>query len=160
MNDRFFNKHKAVLDMRLLSLVPLVACMYCLSHHENDGLYAKEFKIYALSTSENLGSSHEMALCAIFHDSLPFVSTGPMLNVVRSLGATRSMMQAMDRIEGVNCMKLPWEGALLPTVRRQLGVFKDSVLKLLARDPAERPSMEQFCISCDRVLAGSTSVQL
>lgn len=70
------------------------------------------------------------------------------------------MLQVMDRIEGRNGLQLPWEGTMPPVVRRKLGVFKASVLKLLARDPAERPSMKEFCTSCDRVLAGSTSVQL
>lgn len=66
----------------------------------------------------------------------------------------------MDRIEGLNGLKFPWEGTMSPAVRRQLGVFRDSVLQLLARDPEQRPSMEEFCLSCDRVLAGSTSVQV
>ena len=66
----------------------------------------------------------------------------------------------MDRIEGLNGLKLPWEGALTPAVRRQLGIFRSQVLQLLARDPAQRPSMVDFCKSCDRALAGSTSVQL
>ena len=73
---------------------------------------------------------------------------------------SRFKMQVMDRIEGLNGLTLPWEGDLTPAVRRQLGIFRGSVLQLLARDPAQRPSMEEFCMSCDRVLAGSTSVQL
>lgn len=70
------------------------------------------------------------------------------------------LMQAMDRIQGLNGLQLPWEGTLTPAVRRQLRVFRGTVLKLLARDPAERPSMQEFCTSCDRVLGGSTSVQI
>lgn len=69
-------------------------------------------------------------------------------------------MQVMDRIEGVNGLQLPWEGALSPAVRTQLGIFRSIVLRLLARNPAERPSLEDFCVSCDRVLAGTTTVQL
>lgn len=69
-------------------------------------------------------------------------------------------MQVVDRIEGIMGLQLPWEGSLSPAVRMQLGIFKSSVLKLLARDPAERPSMEEFCLSCDRVLAGTTTVHL
>jgi hypothetical protein len=70
-------------------------------------------------------------------------------------------MQVMDHIQGVNGKRLPWEaGNLTPANRRRLGVFKSSVLMLLSRDPAERPSMERFCEQCNRVLAGSTSVQL
>lgn len=34
------------------------------------------------------------------------------------------------------------------------------LLSLLARDPAQRPSMDEFCVSCDQVLAGSVSVQV
>ena len=70
-------------------------------------------------------------------------------------------MQVMDRIEGLNNKRLPWEGsALSPTNRRKLGIFRASVLSLLSRDPASRVSLDEFCISCDRVLAGSTTVQL
>lgn len=66
----------------------------------------------------------------------------------------------MDHIQGMNGLQLPWEGTVQPAVRRQLGIFKGNVLHLLARDPAERPSMAEFCRSCDRALAGSSSVQL
>jgi hypothetical protein len=69
-------------------------------------------------------------------------------------------VQVMDRIQGLNGKELPWEGArLTPTARRQLGIFKNSVMQLLSRDPAERPSMEQFCVTCNSVLAGSTTVE-
>lgn len=68
-------------------------------------------------------------------------------------------LQVMARIEGLQGLQLPWEGAMAPEVRRQLGIFKDSVLQLLARKPESRPSMEEFCVTCDRVLAGSTTVQ-
>lgn len=71
----------------------------------------------------------------------------------------------MDRIEGVNGRELPWEGASFTSregvnKRRRLGIFKATVSTLLARDPARRPSMKQFCDSCNRVLAGSTTVQV
>jgi hypothetical protein len=70
-------------------------------------------------------------------------------------------VQVMDRIQGLNGLQLPWEGDNLTTAnRRKLGIFKGSLLKLLDRDPAERPSMEEFCDACTRVLAGSTSVHL
>lgn len=69
------------------------------------------------------------------------------------------MLQVMDRIEGRNGLQLPWDAsALTPTNRRKLGIFKQSVTMLLSRDPALRPSMAQFCESCDQVLAGSTTV--
>ena len=70
-------------------------------------------------------------------------------------------VQVMDRIEGMNGQQLPWEGTdLTPAHRRRLGVFKASIVQLLARDPAQRPSMQHFCDSCNRVLAGSTTVQV
>jgi hypothetical protein len=69
-------------------------------------------------------------------------------------------VQVMDQIEGVNGRQLPWEGAKLTSHnRRRLGLFRASISMLLSRDPAKRPSMEEFCDACDRVLAGSISVQ-
>ena len=66
----------------------------------------------------------------------------------------------MDRIEGVNGGQLPWEGiSLTPGNRRKLGIFRTSLMALLARDARQRPSMAAFCDTCDRVLAGSTTVQ-
>ena len=44
--------------------------------------------------------------------------------------------------------------------RRKLGVFRGILMALLSHVPAERPSMEKSCESCDRVLAGTTTVQL
>lgn len=70
-------------------------------------------------------------------------------------------VQVMDCIEGLNGLQLPWEGdSLTAENRRKLGIFRGSITALLARDPAKRPSMEDFCESCNQVLAGSTSVQL
>lgn len=70
----------------------------------------------------------------------------------------RVVTQVMDEIQGVNGQLLPFEGALLTTkIKRRLGVFKNLVLLLLARNPEDRPTMAQFCASCDRVLAGSTT---
>ena len=67
----------------------------------------------------------------------------------------------MDRIEGVNGQELPWEGACMtPANKRRLGVFRNSLMALLARDPSQRPSMSKFCATCNRVLAGSTTVQV
>lgn len=51
-------------------------------------------------------------------------------------------------IEGVHGLHLPREVTLPTGIRTRLGVFRSNVLKLLARDPAERPSMEEFCKSC------------
>jgi hypothetical protein len=70
-------------------------------------------------------------------------------------------VQLMDCIEGLNGQELPWEGGgVTPAIRRRLGIFKDPIISLLSRDPGERPSMSEFCESCNRVLAGTTSVQL
>lgn len=52
------------------------------------------------------------------------------------------MLQVMDRIEGVNGLMLPWERDTTPAVRRQLGVFKDSVLQLLSRESATGASTQ------------------
>ena len=66
----------------------------------------------------------------------------------------------MDCIQGLNGKQLPWEGSrLTPKNRRRLGIFKSSVTALLSRDPRQRPSMAHFCYTCNRVLAGSTTVQ-
>ena len=67
----------------------------------------------------------------------------------------------MDSIEGLNGCEMPWEGAsLTPGTRRKLGIFRAPLMSLLAREPSQRPSMAEFCTSCDRVLAGSTTVQV
>ena len=42
--------------------------------------------------------------------------------------------------------------------RRKLWVFRSSLMSLLSRDPSQRPSMAKFCATCNRVLAGSTTV--
>jgi hypothetical protein len=69
-------------------------------------------------------------------------------------------MQMMDRIQGLKGKELPWEGkGITPAIRRRLGIFKAPIISLLSRDPLERPSMSEFCDTCNRVLAGSTSVQ-
>ena len=40
-------------------------------------------------------------------------------------------VQVMDRIEGVNGLVLPWEGAgMTPATRRKLGIFKATLMKL------------------------------
>ena len=66
-------------------------------------------------------------------------------------------VQVMDMIQGVQGKELPWEGASLSfTHRRRLGVFRESVMRLLARDAAQRSSMREFCASCDRLLASNT----
>lgn len=66
----------------------------------------------------------------------------------------------MDRIEGLNGLSLPWEGSLPPAKRRMLGNLTDHILKLLSRNPDNRPSAEAFFVSCNQVLAGTSSVHL
>ena len=61
----------------------------------------------------------------------------------------------MDKIAGV--MPLPWEDPnTAPALLRQFGHFKLPVLSLLERDPAKRPSMDQFLKQCNRVLMNTT----
>jgi hypothetical protein len=70
-------------------------------------------------------------------------------------------LQVKDLIVGLGGLELPWEGQrLTPEDRRKLGVFKSSLMPLLDRNPAKRPAMATFCETCNRVLAGSTSVQV
>lgn len=69
------------------------------------------------------------------------------------------VLQVMDCIECHSGLQLPWEGTLPPAVHMQLGIFRETVLQLLVRDPEKRPSIEVFCEPCDPALAGSTSVQ-
>jgi hypothetical protein len=47
---------------------------------------------------------------------------------------------------------LPWEGdRLTDDVTHKLGVFADSVLALLSRDPSARPSMHEFARDCEAI---------
>ena len=72
-----------------------------------------------------------------------------------------TLVQVMDRIEGMHGHQLPWDDACMTaTNRRRLGVFRNILLALLSRDPSQRPSMAKFCETCDRVLAGSSTVQV
>lgn len=70
----------------------------------------------------------------------------------------RLWLQVLDQIEGVNGQQLPWEGAALtPERRTMLGIFRSILLRLLHRDAQQRPSMQEFCTACDRVLASGTT---
>jgi hypothetical protein len=61
----------------------------------------------------------------------------------------------MDQIEGCNGKQLPWEGeSLSAEVKSCLGVFSESLLKLMSRDSTMRPSMEQFHKSCEGLFTG------
>lgn len=73
----------------------------------------------------------------------------------------RQCVQVMDQIQGVNGQKMAWEGSKLTSKKRNaLGVFRNSLLKLLNREPALRPSMAEFCDTCNRVLTGGTTVEV
>lgn len=63
-----------------------------------------------------------------------------------SIRSMECVAQVMHRIEGLNGLKLPWEGTLSTAVRRQLGIFRGQVLRLLSRDAGQRLSMDEFCI--------------
>lgn len=64
----------------------------------------------------------------------------------------------MDRILGVNGKHMPWEGGRLPrTVRKRLGIFKNELLRLLDRDPVNRPSMDDFVETCNKILGGTSA---
>jgi hypothetical protein len=64
-------------------------------------------------------------------------------------------MQVMDQIEGCNGKHLPWEGESISAEDKTcLGVFRDSLMMLLSRDSAMRPSMEQLYKNCEAVLIG------
>ena len=53
---------------------------------------------------------------------------------------------------------LPWEGARLDAaVEQKLGVFRDSVLALLRRDPTQRATMQAFCSASLAIFAATTS---
>jgi hypothetical protein len=70
-------------------------------------------------------------------------------------------MQVMDQIEGHNGKLLPWESVnMTDEISSCLGLFKESLLLLLSRDPAMRPSMELFYKTCANMLAGNTVEQL
>lgn len=48
--------------------------------------------------------------------------------------------------------QLPWEGDRMTSDNwKKLGIFRPHVLKLLARDPAERMTMQQFAAACDSI---------
>eukprot|EP00892_Ulva_mutabilis_P012606 jgi/Ulvmu1/9718/UM055_0056.1 len=53
---------------------------------------------------------------------------------------------------------LPWEGdRLTHSLRRRLGGFKGPVLRMLSRDPASRPSCQQFAATLRRLCSGPGS---
>lgn len=56
---------------------------------------------------------------------------------------------------------LPWEGERLTGAQRtRLGVFRRPVLQLLERDPARRPTLQQFCDMCTSIFSATTTVNI
>ena len=59
--------------------------------------------------------------------------------------------------------ELPWEGDLAkknPAARRRLGLFREPILSLLHRDPAQRASLADFCRTTNTVFSSPTTVQM
>jgi hypothetical protein len=61
-------------------------------------------------------------------------------------------VQVIDQLRGKRL--LPWEDMTLEA-RRKLGVFRAPMLRLLSRDPDERPSMAEFCEMCNSIFAAT-----
>lgn len=67
-----------------------------------------------------------------------------------------ALLQVMKEITSGEA--LPWEeGRISATHRRQVGVFYGTLLTLLVRDPAARPSMQAVCAACNRLLSSTTT---
>ena len=70
-------------------------------------------------------------------------------------------VQIMDRITAANGRQLPWEEESgRAHFRHRLGLFRNDLLALVARDPAARPSMRQFSAACAGLLSDGTVEQL
>ena len=54
--------------------------------------------------------------------------------------------------------ELPWEGDRFAADTRQLGVFREAVLGLLRRDPAQRATVEDLCGACTSVVTSQTTI--
>ena len=70
-------------------------------------------------------------------------------------------MQVVAKLLGK--AELQWEGDLAeknPTARRRLGLFREPILSLLHRDPAQRASLAEFCRTTNNVFSSPTTVQM
>ena len=59
--------------------------------------------------------------------------------------------------------ELAWEGDLVeknPTARRRLGLFREPILSLLHRDPAQRASLAAFCKTTNNVFSSPTTIDV
>eukprot|EP00892_Ulva_mutabilis_P003267 jgi/Ulvmu1/1311/UM011_0039.1 len=72
---------------------------------------------------------------------------------------TEGRDSVVEKLRGVQ--ELPWEGDLAekdPTARRRLGLFREPVLGLLHRDPAQRATLADFCRTANSVFSSPTTV--
>ena len=68
------------------------------------------------------------------------------------------MIQVMDQLEGKE--PLLWEDeATAPRLLRRIGAHKAVIMSLLHRDPTVRPSMEDFCMHCNRILMKTSTTR-
>ena len=68
-------------------------------------------------------------------------------------------MQVMARL--LSKQELAWEGDLAEknsTARHRLGLFREPILSLLHRDPAQRASLAEFCKTTNNVFSSPTTV--
>lgn len=73
------------------------------------------------------------------------------------MAVEQKSVQVAAQLRGV--MKLPWEaGRLTDGTLQQLGVFRQAVLGLLRRDPAQRVTVQALCAVCDNVVSSQTTV--
>ena len=75
------------------------------------------------------------------------------------LSQEATFVQVLAKLRGEQ--ELPWEGDLAeknPATRRQLGLFRESVLALLRRDPAQRASLADFCHTANSVFSSPTTI--
>jgi hypothetical protein len=66
-------------------------------------------------------------------------------------------MQVVNQLKGV--MPLPWEQEMSSQLQKGLEAFKEPVLQLLHREPAQRASMKRFHAACTHLFSGRTTVE-
>jgi hypothetical protein len=62
-------------------------------------------------------------------------------------------LQIMKQLQGED--DLPWEGDQNMAARKKLGMFRQPILSLLRRDPAERSTLANFCQTCQQVFTAT-----
>ena len=71
------------------------------------------------------------------------------------------LLQVLAKLLGSE--ELAWEGDLAeknPSARRRLGLFREPILSLLHRDPAQRASLADFCKTTNTVFSSPTTVEV